>query len=95
MTRKSIATTSKDNRNGEAQAGPVQPQPEETSVKNGPNDDEIRVRAYEIYLERGSLPGNAIDDWLRAERELQRVALFKRAWNRLEQRRGPDSQNGN
>jgi hypothetical protein len=23
-----------------------------------------------IYLERGSLPGNELDDWLQAEREL-------------------------
>jgi hypothetical protein len=27
---------------------------------------------------------DALDDWLRAERELQKVALFTRDWNRLE-----------
>ena len=32
--------------------------------------DEIRRRAYEIYLERGGQPGGEIDDWLQAEREL-------------------------
>jgi hypothetical protein len=26
--------------------------------------------AHMIYLERGSLPGNELDDWLQAEREL-------------------------
>lgn len=30
----------------------------------------IRVRAYEIYLERGEQPDRDLDDWLQAEREL-------------------------
>jgi hypothetical protein len=29
----------------------------------------IRRRAYELYLERGDRPGDALDDWLQAERE--------------------------
>jgi hypothetical protein len=32
---------------------------------------------HEIYLERGGLPGNELDDWLHAERELERLALPK------------------
>ncbi len=32
--------------------------------------DEIAVRAYEIYLTRGSAGGHDLDDWLQAEREL-------------------------
>ena len=32
--------------------------------------DAIARRAYEIYLERGGAPGDPLDDWLRAEREL-------------------------
>jgi hypothetical protein len=32
-------------------------------------EDEIRRRAYEIYLSRGDAPGSDIDDWLAAERE--------------------------
>jgi hypothetical protein len=32
--------------------------------------DDIRFRAYEIYLERGSEPGRDLDDWLKAEMEL-------------------------
>jgi len=31
--------------------------------------EEIRRRAYEIYLERGEQPGSELDDWLRAENE--------------------------
>ena len=36
-----------------------------------PSDDEIRARAYEIYLERGGHDGLDFDDWVRAERELR------------------------
>ena len=36
----------------------------------GPGDDEIRLRAYELYLERGGQHGDPGEDWLRAEREL-------------------------
>jgi hypothetical protein len=32
--------------------------------------EHIRVRAYYLYLERGASPGRALDDWIRAEREL-------------------------
>jgi len=34
-------------------------------------DEEIRQRAYEIYLDRGTAPGFELDDWLQAERELR------------------------
>ena len=30
----------------------------------------IRNRAYEIYLQRGAQPGDELEDWLQAEREL-------------------------
>ncbi len=36
-----------------------------------PTEEEIRQRAYEIYLERGAAPGFELDDWLQAERELR------------------------
>jgi hypothetical protein len=39
--------------------------------------EEIRRRAYEIYLERGGQPGGEIDDWLQAERELEGGALSR------------------
>ena len=35
-----------------------------------PTDEEIAVRAYHIYLERGGVEGNPDDDWLQAKREL-------------------------
>jgi Protein of unknown function (DUF2934) len=39
-----------------------------------PSREGVRIRAYEIYPERGGLPGNELDDWLQAERELDRAA---------------------
>ena len=41
------------------------------SVGNAVRDEDIRRRAYEIYLERGEQPGGELDDWLQAERELE------------------------
>jgi len=35
-----------------------------------PTNEEIALRAYHIYLERNGAPGNPLDDWTRAEREL-------------------------
>jgi hypothetical protein len=40
------------------------------SDKNTPNADQIRVRAYEIYLARGGEDGRDLSDWVEAEREL-------------------------
>jgi NADPH:quinone reductase-like Zn-dependent oxidoreductase len=33
-------------------------------------EDEIRTRAYELFLARGEQPGHELEDWLQAEREL-------------------------
>ena len=35
-----------------------------------PNPDRISMRAYELYLARGGADGQAVEDWLAAEREL-------------------------
>jgi hypothetical protein len=36
-----------------------------------PSEEEIRIRAYRRYLERGQSDGQDFDDWLTAERELK------------------------
>ncbi|MFY9729451.1 MAG: DUF2934 domain-containing protein [Candidatus Acidiferrales bacterium] len=38
--------------------------------KKVPAREEIELRAYEIYLKRGGKEGNALEDWLAAEKEL-------------------------
>jgi len=35
-----------------------------------PTNEEIALRAYHIYLERGSTSGDPMQDWLQAEKEL-------------------------
>lgn len=39
---------------------------------DNPTDEEIRARAYEMYLQRGGHHGLDLDDWVRAERELKK-----------------------
>jgi hypothetical protein len=45
--------------------------PSAPSARREPTADEIRQRAYEIYVRRGGAPGRDIDDWAAAERELR------------------------
>jgi hypothetical protein len=39
-------------------------------AKNQPTQEEIALRAYQIYLERGGSPGNEFEDWMEAQRQL-------------------------
>jgi hypothetical protein len=41
------------------------------SMASEPSEEEIRIRAYRRYLERGGSDGQDFDDWLEAERELK------------------------
>ena len=36
-----------------------------------PTVEQIQVRAYEIYIQRGRTDGLDLDDWLQAEKELK------------------------
>lgn len=46
----------------------------DANKKQAPSQDEIAVRAYEIYVERGSIDGGDVSNWLEAEAELTRLA---------------------
>ena len=50
---------------------PAQAADAAVASSDSPTDDEIRARAYELYLERGGSHGQDFDDWLEAERELR------------------------
>lgn len=57
---------------------PINPRPrtrtmpaQNIPVTHTPTDEQIRMRAYEIYVARGGAPGNATADWLQAEHELR------------------------
>ena len=42
-----------------------------TSMASEPSEEDIRMRAYHRYLERGGGHGMDFEDWLEAERELK------------------------
>jgi hypothetical protein len=55
------------------------PTVKKSSAVNGhPTREEIALRAYEIFLERGGAPGNELEDWTRAERELLEISTTPR-----------------
>jgi hypothetical protein len=67
-----MSSKSKEHQSVESQAASA-PQGEavKTSAADSPRLEEIRIRAYEIYIERGGQPGHDLDDWIQAERELE------------------------
>ncbi len=42
-----------------------------------PTEEQIRMRAFEIFLRRNGGPGDALSDWIQAEQEL-RAELAKK-----------------
>ena len=44
---------------------------ESMSMGSEPSEEDIRMRAYHRYLERGGTQGTDFEDWLEAERELR------------------------
>jgi hypothetical protein len=55
----------------EAETTSTQATASEVQVENSTREEEIRIRAYKIYVERGEQPGRELEDWLQAERELE------------------------
>jgi len=46
------------------------------TAEGRPTHDEIELRAYQLYVERGGADGEDLGDWLQAEREL--IANYER-----------------
>ena len=40
-----------------------------------PSEDEVRARAYQLYMQRGGQHGHDADDWLQAEYELMQLPV--------------------
>jgi hypothetical protein len=36
-------------------------------------EEQVRCRAYDLYVERGNESGSELDDWLQAEDEIQQA----------------------
>lgn len=43
-------------------------------LKNSEIEEQIRLRAYALYEERGREDGHDVEDWLRAEAEVESAA---------------------
>jgi len=41
----------------------------EAQHSTGPTEEEIQMRAYEIYASRGRIDGRDLEDWFQAEKE--------------------------
>jgi len=67
-----MSSKSKEHQNVESQTTSAPPREAvNPSAADSPRLEEIRIRAYAIYMERGRQPGHDLDDWLQAERELE------------------------
>jgi len=66
------AKTTKAPKNGNARSKAEAVSVVATPNGNPPGDmeEQIRMRAYELYEERGCTPGHEDDDWLTAERQV-------------------------
>jgi hypothetical protein len=70
-----MSSKSKSKSGAEPQASSIQRETWEVPVGKSALTEEIRRRAYEIYLEHGKQSGHDVDDWLQAEQELERGLL--------------------
>ena len=63
------------------QSGPPldasEPAKRSESMASSPSEEDIRLRAYQRYLERGGGHGMDFEDWLEAERELKKAKSKK------------------
>jgi hypothetical protein len=50
---------------------PVPARAKKPPIETLPLEERIRLRAYELYVERGNESGSELDDWLQAEEEIR------------------------
>jgi len=46
----------------------------------------IRLRAHQLYDERGQVEGLDLEDWVRAESEVLQTSILAPLWNKREER---------
>jgi hypothetical protein len=68
---RTMARTTRSTAEGVKTAAPRRITVRAKSGSTGPTEDQIRARAYEIYLRRNGEPGDPAADWAQAERELR------------------------
>jgi len=50
---------------------------QDSAAAEGTRHNDIRLRAYELYVQREQQPGRAMDDWLQAERERNKALVLQ------------------
>ena len=50
---------------------PARAKPRVVETEKLPLEERIRLRAYELYVQRGNESGSEFEDWLQAEEEIQ------------------------
>jgi hypothetical protein len=63
----SKSTSNKDGKRVKASAEVETPHDD---ARSSERDESIRLRAYQLFLERGQVFGQELDDWLQAEKEI-------------------------
>jgi Protein of unknown function (DUF2934) len=72
MAKRAVRSTSKRAvGSAEVEADPMLEPVSVERLDGPPTEDEVRLRAYHRYLERGASHGNDVADWIEAEKELR------------------------
>jgi Protein of unknown function (DUF2934) len=66
-----MSSKSTGNRDGERVKAQVEVTLPHDETRSSEREESIRRRAYELFLERGQVSGQELDDWLQAEREIE------------------------
>jgi Protein of unknown function (DUF2934) len=87
--------TDRDGKSKTASAVHAEHYPEQNEVtekdaagSDGPDIHEIEMRAYQLWIERGSPHGSADQDWHRAEQELRSKSGSQRISDKLNEGSG-------
>jgi len=68
MAKRAVRTTV---RKPSVESNPIEATAAAGQPNGRPTEEEVRVRAYHRYLERGAGHGSDFDDWVEAEKELK------------------------
>ncbi len=55
-------------KNDSEETSPIDPQ--DAAPQATTQEQQVRMRAYELYLQRGMSDGHELEDWLQAEQEI-------------------------
>lgn len=51
----------------------------------------VRLRARQLYEERGQVEGQEVEDWVRAESEVMKSSILAPLWNKRQERESEEA----